>query len=360
MDLDEILAKYSFTKDDIVHLLSCGKDDAKKIYKKAEEIKLAYIGPKVYYRGLIEFSNICRKDCYYCGIRASNTATNRFELSNDQILDAVMFAYKHNYASVVFQAGERTDEAFINKVDQLIRKTKEISEGKIGITLSIGEQTEATYQKWFESGAHRYLLRIETSNKELYYKLHPENERHSFENRINSLHLLKKIGYQVGTGVMIGLPFQSYEHLAEDLLFFKEFDIDMNGMGPYIEHHETPLFEHKETLRPKKERFELALRMIAILRLMMKDINIAAATSLQAIDKVGREKAIKIGANVIMPNITPTIVRANYQLYEGKPCIDEAADDCSSCLEARIGMAGGIVGYGEWGDSEHYRKREKD
>ena len=359
MDVDEILAKYSFSKEDIAYLLSCSKDEAKKLYKKAEEVKLAEVGPKVYYRGLIEFSNICKKDCYYCGIRASNSATNRFELTNDEILEAVKFAYEHNYASVVLQAGERTDDTFINKIDLLIKKTKEISNGKIGITLSVGEQNEATYKRWFDSGAHRYLLRIETSNEDLYYKLHPNNERHSFKNRLESLLLLKKIGYQVGTGVMIGLPYQTNEHLAEDLLFFKEFDIDMNGMGPYIEHHDTPLYEQKDLLKPKKERFELALRMIAILRIMMKDINIAAATSLQAIDKVGREKAIKIGANVIMPNITPTIARSNYQLYEGKPCLDEAADDCSSCLEARIGMAGGIVGYGEWGDSKHFESRDK-
>lgn len=360
MDVDEILGKYSLTKEDIVFLLSCDKDEAKKLYKKAEEVKLAHLGRKVYYRGLIEFSNLCKKDCLYCGIRASNKDTVRFELSEEQILEAVKFAHERRYASVVFQAGERTDQKFIDKIDRIIHQTKELSNGEIGITLSVGEQSEETYKRWFDSGAHRYLLRIETTNEELYYKIHPKNDNHDFGKRMKALASLKKIGYQVGTGVMIGLPFQTIDDLANDILFFTDFDIDMNGMGPYIEHPETPLYEHKDMLMTKKERFELSLRMIAILRIKMKDINIAAATSLQAIDKVGREKAIRIGANVIMPNITPTLVRANYQLYEGKPCIDEAADDCSSCLEARIGMAGGEVGYGEWGDSKHFKDRTKD
>jgi len=210
---------------------------------------------------------------------------------------------------------------------------------------------------WFNAGAHRYLLRIESSNEELYYKIHPKNRQHDFKTRLKALHDLQETGYQTGTGVMIGLPFQTFEHLADDLLFFKDFDVDMIGMGPYIEHTETPLYQHRHELLPLEERFMLTLKMIAILRIMMKDINIAAATALQAIDPVGREKAIKVGANIIMPNITPTINRENYQLYENKPCIDEGADECTNCLGARIAISGDDIGYGEWGDAPHFAAR---
>jgi len=156
---------------------------------------------------------------------------------------------------------------------------------------------------------------------------------------------------------MVGLPFQTYEDLADDLFFFKQFDIDMIGMGPFIEHSETPLYQYTPNLLPQVERFNLTLKMIAILRLMMKDINIAASTALQAIDPIGREKALKVGANVFMPNITPTIHRSHYQLYQNKPCIDESASDCTNCIEARIKLAGDKIAYGEWGDSKHFGKR---
>lgn len=308
---------------------------------------------------MVEFSNKCAKDCYYCGIRASNKNTERYDLSDEAILYAVKYAYENKYASVVFQSGERFNQAFIDRITNLLQKSKKITYGEIGITISLGEQTEETYKKWFDAGADRYLLRIESSNKELFEKIHPKNELHNFETRMKALKCLQKVGYQTGTGVMIGLPFQTYEDLADDLLFFKTFDIDMVGMGPYIEHTETPLYEYRNSLLPQEERFNLTLKMIALLRIMMKDINIAAATALQAIDKGGREKALKVGANVIMPNITPTENRSNYQLYENKPCIDESADDCSNCLEARISLAGDSVGYGERGDSKHYYERQK-
>ena len=156
---------------------------------------------------------------------------------------------------------------------------------------------------------------------------------------------------------MIGLPFQTIEHLADDLLFMKEFDVDMVGMGPYIEHHDTPLYQFRSELMPVQERFNLALKMIAVLRIIMKDINIAAATALQAIDPLGREKAVKVGANVIMPNVTPGLFRNDYALYENKPCTDEQPEDCGGCLDARIQLADGEIGYGEWGDSKHFFKR---
>ncbi len=354
-----ILEKEDFSKADIITLLKANKEERQLIFAKANQVKKDFVGLKTYYRGLIEFSNICAKDCYYCGIRASNKNVQRYDISDEQILQAVKFAYENNYGSVVFQSGERADKQFIERIEQLLIKAKKISAGKIGITISLGEQSLETYRRWFRAGAHRYLLRIETSNKELYYKIHPQNEKHDFDTRLNALYDLQKAGYQTGTGVMIGLPFQTYEHLADDLLFFKAFDVDMVGMGPYIEHTETPLYAHRNLLLPLEERFTLTLKMIAILRIMMKDINIAAATALQAIDPIGREKALKVGANIIMPNITPTINRENYQLYENKPCIDEGADECTNCLEARITISGDDIGYGEWGDAPHFENRKK-
>ena len=358
-DIAEILKKNSFSRNDIVSLLNANEKNRQLIFQKANEVKSEYVGLKTYYRGLVEFSNLCYKNCLYCGIRAANTNIDRYDINDEEILKSVKFAYENKYASVVFQAGERDDEEFIDRIEGLLKKSKQITNNEIGITISLGEQTYETYKRWFNAGAHRYLLRIETSNRDLYYKIHPKNEKHNFEKRLKALSEIKRAGYQTGTGVMVALPFQTIEDLADDLLFFKEFDIDMVGMGPFIEHTETPLYNFKDSLLPLKERFNLTLKMIAILRIMMKDINIAAATAMQAIDPLGREKALKVGANIIMPNITPTINRENYQLYENKPCIDEAAEDCTTCLEARIVIGGDELGYNEWGDSPHFKNRQK-
>ena len=357
ISFNTLLQKDSFTKDEIVRLLKSSGEEEKGLFKKSNEIKLKHVGNKVYFRGLIEFSNICKKDCLYCGIRASNKMVNRYDIADYQILKAAKFAHENNYGSLVLQSGERTDPAFIERICKLLKEIKKLSNNELGVTISIGEQTKETYQKWFDAGAHRYLLRIESSNPKLYSQIHPNNENHSHATRLQCLKYLQDIGYQTGTGVMIGLPFQTYDDLANDILFMKEFDIDMVGMGPYIEHSQTPLYEYKDSLMSLNDRFRLALRMIAVLRIVMKDINIASATALQAIDPLGREKALKIGANIIMPNITPTQERANYLLYQNKPCVDEGADDCTNCMEARINMADGEIGYGQWGDSLHYKSK---
>lgn len=358
--IEKILHQTDFSREDLIKLLNADNHEQQFIFSRAHEIKKEFVGLKTYFRGLIEFSNICGKNCYYCGIRGGNKKLTRYELTDEQVLDAIKFAHGHNYASVVIQAGERDDKAFVNRIEHLVYKAKEITNGEIGITLSLGEQNKNTFKKWYHAGAHRYLLRIETSNRELYYKIHPDNNKHRFEKRLQSLHYLKELGYQTGTGVMIGLPFQTIQNLADDLLFFKEFDIDMAGMGPYIEHADTPLYQFKDTLLPLKDRFYLSLKMVAILRILMRDINIAATTAMQAIDPIGREKAIKAGANVLMPNITPTLNRSNYLLYENKPCLDESAEECASCIEARITIAGDTVAYGEWGDSPHFAKKNKN
>lgn len=354
--VSEILQNDHFTRDELVILLNAEGSDRQALFQQAQKVKLANIGNKVYFRGLVEFSNICAKDCLYCGIRKSNENVVRYEATDDEILEACRFAWENRFGSVVLQSGELSSPTFVNRINVLLRKIKQLSNNELGITLSCGEQSLETYRRWFESGAHRYLLRIESSNPELYRKIHPDNDFHSFDRRLQSLNDLRTAGYQVGTGVMIGLPFQTTEDLANDLLFLKQFDVDMVGMGPYIEHEDTPLYTFRHQLKTKQERFDLALKMIATLRLLMPDINIAAATALQAIDPAGREKALTIGANIIMPNLTSTKYRKEYQLYEDKPCLDEDAELCRNCLEARIEISGCEIGYGEWGDSKHFKK----
>ncbi len=347
-------------KKEIIGLLKSKGEERTNLLKKSRELKEKVVGNKVFFRGLIEFSNICSKDCLYCGIRKGNKQVIRYDAKDEEILEACKFAWENQFASIVLQSGEISSPAFVLRIDKLLRKIKQLSNNELGITLSCGEQTRETFLRWKESGAHRYLLRIESSNHDLYYKIHPKNKIHSFEKRIEALHFLKETGYQVGTGVMIGLPFQTFNDLADDLLFMKKIDIDMCGMGPFIEHEETPLFKYRNLLMNKQERFDLTLDMIAVLRLMMPDINIAAATALQAIDPTGREKALAVGANVIMPNLTPVNYRKEYKLYENKPCLDEDKELCRNCLEARIEMSGNEIGFGEWGDSKHFFNRMKD
>jgi biotin synthase len=357
LTINEILEKEIFTREDIVSLLQSEGEDRTLLFKKSAEIKEEYIGNKVWFRGLIEFSNICSKDCLYCGIRKGNTNLTRYNLTDEEILTAARFAYDNRYGSIALQSGELESPFITDRIENLLHKIKELSGGELGVTLSVGEQETDVYKRWYDAGAHRYLLRVEATNHTLYNKIHPNDSKHDFNHRLDCLKSLQEIGYQTGTGVMIGLPFQTMDDLAGDLLFMKKFNIDMCGMGPYIEHADTPLIEYSKSLMPLKDRFDLTLKMIAIIRIMMKDINIVAATALQAIDPIGREKAVKIGANILMPNITPGKYRDNYRLYDNKPCTDDSAEDCQSCLEARISLADAEVIYGEWGDSKHYSKR---
>jgi len=357
MNIKDILERESFSREEIIRLLQAEGEEKKLLFGKSSEVKEKYIGKKVWFRGLIEFSNVCGKDCLYCGIRKGNKNLTRYNLSDDEILAAAKFAFDNNYGSLALQSGEIESPAFTKRVIKLLNNIKGLSGGKLGITLSVGEQKPEVYKAWFDAGAHRYLLRVESTNRELYQKIHPADSRHDFQRRLDCLKSLQDIGYQTGTGVMIGLPFQTPDDLAGDLLFMKEFDIDMCGMGPYIEHADTPLIEHSDKLLPLSDRFDLTLKMIAVLRIMMKDINIVAATALQAIDPIGREKAVRIGANILMPNITPGKYRDSYKLYNNKPCTDESAEDCQSCLEARVSLADAEVVYGEWGDSRHFDRR---
>lgn len=351
----QILDIPAWPKSKIVSLLNLQKsEDIKELLKTAEDFRNRAIGNKVYFRGLIEYSNRCSKNCYYCGIRAGNKNAFRYDVNDDEVLEAAQFAYKNNYASIVLQSGERSDKKFTAHISELIKKIHCATNNSLRITLSCGEQSEDVYREWYELGAKRYLLRVEASNPELYKKLHPNNANHSYKKRVESLNTLIKLGYQAGTGVMIGLPFQTIDDLANDLIFICDSGVHMVGMGPYIEHDETPLFKYREMLLPPAKRVELSLKMIAILRLMRPSINIASTTALQTLDPMGREKGLRAGANVIMPNITPVKYKKNYDLYEGKPCLDDEPDECGTCLENRIKMAGCEVAYGNWGDSKDY------
>jgi biotin synthase len=354
-----LLNKEDLSKEDLIYLLESKGEEEEYLFVKAAEVRDREVGKNVYFRGLIEYSNKCIKSCYYCGVNNSNKKIKRYEMTDEEVLEAVRFAHKNLYASIVLQSGERSDKLFTDKIESLLKKINQETKNQLHITLSLGEQSEETYKRWKKAGAHRYLLRIETSNKELYRKLHPDNRIHSYEERVEAIKRLISCGYQVGTGVMTGLPWQEVSHLADDILFFKKMNIDMFGLGPYIEHEETPLYQFKNTLWSKSKRLDYSLKMVAILRIWMKNVNIAATTAMQTLDPFGREKAIKAGANVIMPNLTPVHYRESYLLYEDKPCLDEDASKCQGCLSARIASTGYRAGFGEWGDSRHFIEKQK-
>ena len=328
--------------------------DVDELFKAAYEVKCRHVGRRVAFRGLVEFGNICEKDCYYCGIRKSNGNVRRYRMGADEIVHAAEWAHKAGYGSVVLQSGELTGEANAAFIEDILKRIHASAGDDFGITLSLGEQPEETYRRWRNAGAHRYLLRIETSNPALYANLHPSD--HSWERRRDCLRALRRCGYQVGTGVMSGLPGQTTDDLASDIEFFATEDVDMIGMGPYIPHPDTPLGKDVSwTPDAAKERLELGLRMIAATRLYLHDVNIAAATALQALDPEGREKGLLAGANVIMPNVTDKQYRADYRLYAGKPCLDENASVCRACLERRISSIGEEVLWNKRGDSPHVR-----
>lgn len=350
----EVLQKSKLSKEEIVTLLSLVGDDRQQLFDHAAKIKRQQTGNTVWLRGLIELSNVCEKDCYYCGIRCSNKKAVRYSLSHDEVMQAVTQAHEKGYGSVAIQSGENSSKDFTQKINKIVLDSKRVTNGEIGITLSCGEQSEETYRRWFESGADRYLLRIETSSETLYKRLHPDNEMHSYGKRLKALESLRKTGYQLGTGVMIGLPFQTKEMLADDLLFMKQFDIDMCGMGPYIEHTDTPLFAFRKQLPSLTERFSLSLKMVSLLRILMPDINIAATTALQVIHKEGREQAILAGANVLMPNITPKQYRDDYFLYNNKPVASQSDDDELAALEQRLRAIDHEIGFFRQGNSLHF------
>lgn len=326
-------------------------DEVEVIRQSAELALLKNCGDTVRLRGLIEFSNRCTSDCYYCGIRRSNKTPTRYTLGLDEIVDTARWCGEQGYGSVVLQSGERRDAKFTRFVGDAVRAIKEATRSEalpqgVGITLCVGEQSPETYAEWFDAGAHRYLLRMETSSPLLFAALHPAAQR--YESRVECLKTLKSLGYRVGTGVMIGLPGQTLDDLVDDLFFFRDIGADMIGMGPYIPHEQAAL--HGVPILDVPARMTLALRMIAATRLLLPSINIAATTALQTLAPDGREQGLRYGANVIMPQATPLHVRREYTLYDGKPCLDDSAGQCASCLEGRIHSVGRRILQDAWGD----------
>lgn len=353
--LDRLANGEDVSCEDLAFLLGRDNpDDVERLHAAAYAVKKRTIGTTVHFRGIIEFSNVCAKDCFYCGIRKSNRGVERYTMDSNAIVQAAQWAHANRYGSIVLQSGERQDPAFAEFVEGVLEQIRETCNGELGVTLSLGEQSAETYRRWYDAGAHRYLLRIETSDADLYRRLHPRD--HDYDARRSSLDALRVAGYQVGTGVMIGLPGQTPGHLARDIGFFRDMDVDMIGMGPYVPHHQTPLADRVEAFDAERQLVR-ALNMIAVTRLALPDINIAATTALQALDPRGRERGLRAGANIIMPNVTDTRYRTAYQLYDNKPCMDEAADMCKGCLARRIASIGETVGYAEWGDSLHFVKR---
>ena len=330
MSITEILNKTNLEKEDIKILLASEGDDKKLLFDKALQTKLAKLDNYVHLRGLIEYSNICTKYCLYCGVRCKNLKVERYTLSDEEVIECAKLAHELGYGSVALQSGERSDKAFVDKITYLVQEIKKIDNGSLGITLSLGEQTEETYRRWFEAGAHRYLLRIEASNEDLYYKIHPHDEKHDFKQRLNCINTLLKLGNK---------------------------DVAMVGMGPFIPHPDTPLWQFRDQIPSAEKRMELTLKMIAILRLMMPEINMVAATANQTVDPQGREKAILAGANVIMPNLTPNEFRENYLIYPDKACVKDKPDECHSCLDVRLASIGHKVLYNAWGDSVAFTKK---
>lgn len=338
----------------LVRLLACdGAAEHDTILRAAYETKEREVGRTVYLRGLIEWSNVCVKDCFYCGIRRSNGQVVRYTMTKDEIVAAAEFAAERRMGSIVLQSGERSDPAFADFVVEVLEAIRLATGDALAVTLSLGEQSRRTYRRWRAAGATRYLLRIESSDPALYARLHPRS--HAFEARLQCLSDLRDAGYIVGSGVLIGVPGQRLTHLASDLLFFRRADLDMVGMGPYVVHRETPLAAvSADDAKSRERRFRLALRMVALTRVLLRNVNIAAATALQALHPQGRELALLAGANVIMPVVTAKEYRQHYKLYDDRPCTEETAEQCHSCLDVRIASVGESIAYGVAGDPAHF------
>ncbi|WP_296557967.1 [FeFe] hydrogenase H-cluster radical SAM maturase HydE [uncultured Acetobacterium sp.] len=326
--ITEKLEKEQFLeKEEFKWLLENNTPDLRAdLSNRARRVAGQTFGNGVYVRGLIEFSNYCKNDCYYCGIRCSNEQANRYRLSEPEILDCCAIGYDLGFRTFVLQGGEDPD--FTD--EQMLELIRNIRSGykDCAITLSLGERPRAVYEAFFAAGANRYLLRHETASEDHYQKLHPKQLR--LEDRKACLQDLKEIGFQVGTGFMVGSPHQTVENLVADLLFIKTLNPQMIGIGPFIPHQHTP---YKEA---KAGTLEETLLLISILRLMLPKALIPATTALGTIDPKGRELGILAGANVVMPNLSPVSVRKDYALYDNKICTGDEAAECRVCLTKRI------------------------
>ncbi len=341
---------YALGHGDLARLVALeAPEERRALYEAAYRVKLRQTGPRVFLRGLLEIGNVCAKNCLYCGLRRDNPHPRRYQIPEDDIVRMARWAFDQRFGSVVLQSGEIESDAHTESIGRVVRRIRAFGGDSFAIVLSLGEQTEEVYRLWKEAGAARYLLRIETSRPALYARLHPAD--HRWSRRRDCLLTLKRLGYQLGTGVMIGLPGQTPDDLAADLEFFRDIDADMLGMGPFLPHSQTPL--GTAVVDPRRQ-LELGLNMVAAARLYLHDRNLAATTVLQSLAPDGREQALRAGANVLMPNVTDRAYRRHYLLYENKPCTDEAADECRLCLLGRVASVGETIAWGDPGTPPHF------
>lgn len=344
--INKLYEKNNASREELLYVLNnIDKDSKEYLVKQANSTRMKTYGNKVFLRGLIEFTNYCKMNCVYCGIRAENINVERYRLSKEEILQCVALGEKLGYKTFVLQGGEDpyfTDDIMVDIISSIKDKYPNNA-----ITLSLGERSYESYEKMFNAGADRYLLRHETATKELYEKFHPKAK---FENRRQCLRNLKEIGYQIGAGFMVGLPGQTNEDLVNDLLFIKELEPHMCGIGPFIPHKDTAL---KDKIGGTVED---TVTMLALIRLLLPKVLLPATTALGSIDPTGREKGLKAGANVVMPNLSPTNVRDKYSLYDGKICTGDEAAECRLCIERRINSAGFQVEVGRGDNIDWHRK----
>lgn len=325
--IDRLHKEHTLTRGEFITLIKeRDEENASYLASLAREEAVKIYGNGVFPRGLVEFTNYCKNNCYYCGIQGSNQHANRYRLSKDEILSACENGYQLGYRSFVLQGGEDphySDDVMVPIVSEIRKRYQDCA-----ITLSLGERSKESYQKLYDAGSDRYLLRHEAATPELYQKLHPESL--SLENRIQCLWNLKEIGYAVGTGFMVGAPYQTVENLVDDLLFIQKLDPQMVGIGPFVPHHDTKFKDYPSGT------VELTTYLTSILRLMNPHLLLPATTALGTIDPRGREKGILAGANVVMPNLSPVAVRKDYSLYDNKICTGEEAAECAGCLGRRL------------------------
>ena len=329
--IDRLREEQTLPREEMgVLLSSMTGDEASYLYGKASEVRDQHYGKEVFLRGLIEFTNYCRNDCLYCGIRRSNRRAQRYRLTEEEILDCCDKGYLLGFRTFVLQGGEDlyfTDE----KICAIVRKIRE-KHPDCAVTLSIGEKPRESYEAFFEAGAERYLLRHETINPAHYKMLHPQEL--TIENRVRCLKDLREIGFQVGCGMMVGSPYQTLDYLLDDLYFMREFKPHMIGIGPFIPHADTPFGDRAQG------GLDDTLHLLAVIRLMNPKVLLPATTALGTIHPLGRELGIRAGANVVMPNLSPTGVRGKYMLYDGKICTGDEAAECRRCMELRMEKIG--------------------
>ena len=333
----------NLSKSEIVRLLADEQNEP-ALLKRADWIRKKYVGDAIHLRGLIEFSNICRNNCLYCGIRRGNGKVARYRMEEDELIETARRAAALGFKTVVMQSGE---DMYYTQ-EKMCRIIEAIKKFDVAVTLSIGERSYEDYKAFREAGADRYLMRIETTDKDLYHRLDPGM---SWQHRYECLLMIKELGYELGSGIMVGLPGQSLESIAEDLMFLRRLGVDMAGIGPFIPHPETPLAGEPGG------SLHLALRTMAIMRLLLPDINIPATTAMESLHPDGRMMALQGGANVVMPNVTEGEYRKLYELYPGKICVNDTPVHCRSCISRKILSIGRTIGTG-YGGHQNNRKAE--